>query len=159
MSLLLCFSANFWDLTCKTNRCVLKEQIFCLPLPEKAKRQHNFIVIPVNGDGVNPVPDSVTAPPEPIVWTFAEATGKDVKEGEDPGPAPIAAVINECLAKEGVGKKVVFPDDKEFASAIVQSHRKGEKAFHVKAFRGSKDGEFAQFPLHLTPHAIYKKSV
>ena len=142
MSLPLCFSANFGDLTCKTNWCVLKEQIFCLPLPEKAKRQHNLIVIPVNGDGVNPVPDSVIAPPEPIVWTFAEATGKDVKEGEDPGPAPIAAAINECLAKEGVGKKVVFPDEKEFASAIVQSHRKGEKAFHVKAFRGSKDGEF-----------------
>jgi len=39
-----------------------------------------------------------------------------------------------------VGKQVITPDEKPFASAIVQSHRKGEKAFHVKAFRGSKEG-------------------
>jgi hypothetical protein len=115
------------------------EQIFCLPLPEKAKRQHNFIVIPVHGDGVNPVPEGST-PPEPIVWTFAEATGKEIKEGVDPGPAPIAAAINDCLKTEGVKKRVIFPDEKEFESAIVQAHRKGEKAFHVKGFRGSKDG-------------------
>ncbi|OCK80001.1 Rtt106-domain-containing protein [Lepidopterella palustris CBS 459.81] len=115
------------------------EQIFCLPLPEKAKRQHNFIVMPVHGDGVSPVPDSIT-PPDPIVWTFAEATGKDMQEGVDPGPMPIAKTINGLLAKQGLRKTVVFPDEKEFVSAIVQSHRKGEKAFHVKAFRGSKEG-------------------
>ncbi|KAF2809388.1 Rtt106-domain-containing protein [Mytilinidion resinicola] len=115
------------------------EQIFCLPLPEKAKRQHNFVVIPIHGDGVNPVPEG-TATPDSIVWTFADATGKDIKEGVDPGPAPIAAVINDCLKSEGVNKRVVFPDEKEFGSAIVQAHRKGEKAFHVKGHRGSKEG-------------------
>ncbi|KAF2275259.1 Rtt106-domain-containing protein [Westerdykella ornata] len=117
------------------------DQIFCLPVPEKAKRQHNFIAIPVHGDGVNPVPEHLKAsPPEPVVWTFEEATGKNIIEGEDPGPQPMADAINQCLGQAGVRKSVIFPDANEFASAIPQSHRKGEKAFHVKAHRGSKEG-------------------
>jgi hypothetical protein len=38
-------------------------------------------------------------------------------------------------------KKVTYPDEAEFVSATPESHRKGEKAYHVKAFRGSKDGD------------------
>ncbi|CAN9469308.1 unnamed protein product [Alternaria alternata] len=96
------------------------DQVFCLPIPEKAKKQHHFIVIPLHGDGVAPVPDELKAsPPEPIVWTFEEATGKNIL---------------------GTGKEVVFPDADEFASAVPESHRKGEKAYHVKAHRGSKEG-------------------
>lgn len=121
------------------------DQIFCLPIPEKAKRQHNFVIIPLHGDGVNPVPENLkSSPPEPIVWTFEEATGKNIIEGEDPGPQPIADALNQCLRAAGVGKEVVFPDANEFASAIPQSHRKGEKAFHAKAHRGSKEGVYIQ---------------
>ncbi|KAJ4378328.1 hypothetical protein N0V86_006028 [Didymella sp. IMI 355093] len=117
------------------------DQVFCLPVPEKAKKQHNFIIIPVHGDGVNPVPDELKASaPEPIVWTFEEATGKNIVEGEDPGPGPMAEAIHHCLIQAGTGKEVVFPDADEFASAIPESHRKGEKAYHVKAHRGSKEG-------------------
>ena len=115
------------------------DQVFCLPVPEKAKKQHNFIVIPVHGDGVNPVPEGASAP-EPIVWTFEEATGKNIVEGEDPGPGPMAEAIHHCLIQAGTGKEVVFPSADEFASAIPESHRKGEKAYHVKAHRGSKEG-------------------
>ncbi|KAH8625910.1 hypothetical protein IG631_19789 [Alternaria alternata] len=117
------------------------DQVFCLPIPEKAKKQHHFIVIPLHGDGVAPVPDGLkTSPPEPIVWTFEEATGKNIVEGEDPGPGPMAEAIHHCLIQAGTGKEVVFPDADEFASAIPESHRKGEKAYHVKAHRGSKEG-------------------
>jgi hypothetical protein len=117
------------------------DQVFCLPVPEKAKKQHNFIIIPVHGDGVNPVPDELKASaPEPFVWTFEEATGKNIVEGEDPGPGPMAEAIHHCLIQAGTGKEVVFPDADEFASAIPESHRKGEKAYHVKAHRGSKEG-------------------
>lgn len=117
------------------------DQVFCLPVPEKAKKQHNFIVIPVHGDGVNPVPEELkAAAPEPIVWTFEEATGKNIVEGEDPGPGPMAEAIHHCLIQAGTGKEVIFPDADEFASAIPESHRKGEKAYHVKAHRGSKEG-------------------
>ncbi|KAF2625229.1 Rtt106-domain-containing protein [Macroventuria anomochaeta] len=117
------------------------DQVFCLPVPEKAKKQHNFIVIPVHGDGVNPVPEELKpSAPEPILWTFEEATGKNVVEGEDPGPGPMAGAIHHCLIQAGTGKEVIFPDADEFASAIPESHRKGEKAYHVKAHRGSKEG-------------------
>ncbi|KAF1358382.1 Rtt106-domain-containing protein [Lizonia empirigonia] len=117
------------------------DQVFCLPVPEKAKKQHNFIIVPVHGDGVTPVPEDLKGSvPEPIVWTFEEATGKNIVEGEDPGPGPMAEVIHHCLIQAGTGKEVVFPDADEFASAIPESHRKGEKAYHVKAHRGSKEG-------------------
>ena len=117
------------------------DQVFCLPVPEKAKKQHNFIIVPVHGDGVNPVPEELKgSAPEPIVWTFEEATGKNIVEGEDPGPAPMAEAINHCLIQAGIGNEVVFPDANEFVSAISESHRKGEKAYHVKAHRGSKEG-------------------
>lgn len=117
------------------------DQVFCLPVPEKAKRQHNFIILPVHGDGVNPIPDHLkTTPPDPIVWTFEEATGKNIVEGEDPGPGPLAEAIHHCLIQVGTGKTVIFPEEEEFESAIPQSHRKGEKAYHVKGHRGSKEG-------------------
>lgn len=98
------------------------------------------MVVPFHGDGVNPVSEGVQAA-EPIVWTFEELSGKNIVEGEDPGPAPMAEAIDACLAQAGVSKRVVFPDPNEFASAIPQNHRKGEAAYHVKAHRGSKEGE------------------
>ncbi|KAH8730321.1 hypothetical protein GQ44DRAFT_645575 [Phaeosphaeriaceae sp. PMI808] len=117
------------------------DQVFCLPVPEKAKKQHNFIIIPIHGDGVNPVPEDREGPPvDPILWTFEEATGKNIVEGEDPGPGPLAEAIHHCLIQAGTGKEVVFPDAEDFASAVPESHRKSEKAYHVKAHRGSKEG-------------------
>lgn len=119
-------------------------------MPEKAKRQHNFVVLPLHGDGVNPVPDHLkSSPPEPIVWTFEELTGKNIVEGEDPGPGPIAEALHHCLIQAGTRKDVVFPDAEDFKSAIPQSHRKGEPAFHVKGHRGSKEGESLRFPIEL----------
>ncbi len=87
------------------------------------------------------MPEGLTGPPpEPIVWTFEEATGKNIVEGEDPGPGPMAESIHHCLIQAGTGKEVTFPDADEFASAVPESHRKSEKAYHVKAHRGSKEG-------------------
>lgn len=117
------------------------DQVFCLPIPEKAKKQHHFIIIPCHGDGVNPLPEELKdSPPEPIVWTFEEATGKNIVEGENPGPSPMAEAIHHCLIQAGTDKQVVFPTAEEFSSAVPESHRKGEKAYHVKAHRGSKEG-------------------
>ena len=42
------------------------------------------------------------------------------------------------------GKRVIVPTEAEFASSLQQAHRKGEKAYHVKAHRGSKDGMYDQ---------------
>ncbi|TLD19024.1 Rtt106-domain-containing protein [Venturia nashicola] len=102
------------------------DQILCLPVPEKTKRQHNFIIIP----------SSLTT--EPIVWTVFEPSTKELDAGANEEPASTANLLDKEL--KSFSKKVVFPDEDEFASAIVQSHRKEEKAFHVKAHRGAKDG-------------------
>ncbi|EKG10826.1 protein of unknown function DUF1747 eukaryote [Macrophomina phaseolina MS6] len=113
------------------------EQIFCLPIPEKAKKQWHFIVIPKNNDGVNAVPEGTTVP-EQMVWTFQEPTNKELEAGAEASPNIMAERLDTFLAP--FGKKVVFPTKEEFQSTIPQSHRKGEPGFHVKAFRGSKEG-------------------
>ncbi|OJD33550.1 negative regulator of dna transposition [Diplodia corticola] len=113
------------------------EQVFCLPIPEKAKRQWNFIIVPKGNDGFNAAPEGTT-PPEQIVWTFQEPTNKELEAGAEAGPEHMAERLNRFLTP--FGKKVVFPTKEEFQSTIPQSHRKGEPGFHVKAFRGSKEG-------------------
>lgn len=110
----------------------LLDQTLCLPVPEKTKRQHNFIIIPTS---------SAT---EPIIWTIFEPTKRDLDAGANEEPAYTANLLDKEL--NSFSKKVVFPDENEFASAIVQSHRKEEKAFHVKAHRGAKDGKYT--PTH-----------
>ncbi|KAF4535726.1 putative negative regulator of dna transposition protein [Lasiodiplodia theobromae] len=113
------------------------EQVFCLPIPEKAKRQWNFIIIPKGNDGLSTAPEGTT-PPEQIVWTFQEPTKKELEGGAETGPEFMAERLNGFLTP--FGKKVVFPTKEEFQSTIPQSHLKGEPGFHVKAFRGSKEG-------------------
>ncbi|KAK8175916.1 negative regulator of DNA transposition [Phyllosticta citrichinensis] len=113
------------------------DQIFCLPIPEKAKRQWNFIVIPKNNDGVMAAAEDADVK-EQIVWTFAEPSNKEVEAGAEAGPEPTAARLDQYLKSHG--KRVVFPTKIEFQSAIAQSHRKGEPGSHVKSFKGSKEG-------------------
>lgn len=69
----------------------------------------------------------------------------------------LQSALNEKLRHT----KVICPDEKEFVSAIPEAHRKGEKAYHVKAFRGSKEGEWiaygmftTQCPMFLTRNRI-----
>jgi len=62
-------------------------------------------------------------------------TATQIEDGE-----LIEQTLNKCLEKTSAGK-LIKPDDAEFASATPEAHRKGEKAYHVKAFRGSKDGK------------------
>jgi hypothetical protein len=50
-------------------------------------------------------------------------------------------LVNYMNKKLPPGRIMEEPDEKLFVSGLVQNHRKGEKAVHVKAFRGSKDGQ------------------
>jgi hypothetical protein len=118
---------------------VIIEHVLCLPVPEKAQRQFNFCVIPENGDGVTPVPDGESVP-ESMVWTVSDAPPKAAYSGtgqqfggEEKAESLIRRMLNHSI-------KVIRPDDREFVSATPEAHRKGEKAYHVKAFRGSKEG-------------------
>ncbi|KAL4930624.1 putative negative regulator of DNA transposition (Rtt106) [Aspergillus undulatus] len=120
------------------------QHVLCLPVPEKNQRQFNFCVIPQYADGINPPPEGEPAP-ETIVWTVNDGPAKSAfsGQGQQIGIADgetaenlVRRILNENLSHTCV----VRPDAQEFASAIPEAHRKGEKAYHVKAFRGSKEG-------------------
>ncbi|KAI7286150.1 Rtt106-domain-containing protein [Hortaea werneckii] len=115
------------------------EHAFCLPVPEKQQRQCNFVLLPKPG-AVSPS----GAPCEQVLFTLneiapQEAISADQKTEEGDTLVSIAERdLSIILAK--YGKKITRPTEKNFASAIPQSHRKGEKAWHVKAHRGTKEG-------------------
>lgn len=134
------------------------DHVFCLPVPDKAQRQKNFVITAKEDaravDG---------APMEPVVFTVNEAKGKHERvslatHGEDDTLVDVALKEVDNFVKS-LGKQTIQPDEREFASAIVQAHRKNEKAYHVKAFRGSKEGSSSlseRTTTHLT-HANKRK--
>ncbi|RMY46053.1 hypothetical protein D0865_09524, partial [Hortaea werneckii] len=115
------------------------EHAFCLPVPDKQQRQCNFVLLPKSG-----AVSSSGAPCEQVMFTLNEVAPQEAISAEqkaEEGDTLVSIAerdLNAILAKHG--KKIARPTEKEFASAIPQSHRKGEKAWHVKAHRGSKEG-------------------
>jgi hypothetical protein len=128
------------------------EHIFCLPVPEKTQKQHNYILFPRHSTlhPSKPIP-GVPPPPEPLVFTIPDSAPKPGCVGGSLA-ATAAAVgdeyktlfnwaISTRLKEAGKGKvKIVEADPKIFASEQRQAHRPSEKAVFVKGFRGSKDG-------------------
>jgi hypothetical protein len=109
------------------------EQVICLPVPEKAQAARNFIVFPRNGDGLSDAAENA-ASYEPLVWTGPDTLPRGAAEDTETQAASMLRVLKEA------GADIQEPRESEFASEVPQPHRKGEKAYHVKAFRGSKDG-------------------
>lgn len=112
--------------------------IFCLPVPEKAQRQYNFCVIYGN---------QLAPKTEQTLWTVPEAVPKDgvinppppAGSEDDTYRTLLCTKINNALEPHGLS--ITEPNEADFASQIPPAaHRKWEKAYHVKAFRGSKDG-------------------
>lgn len=127
------------------------EYAFCLPVPEKTQKQHNYILFPRKST-ITPLRPAAGAPPipEPIVFTISDTAPKP---GSISGLEAAAAsavsddyktlfdwALSTRLKAAGNNVKIVYADQKLFASEQRQPHRPGEKAVHVKAFRGSKDG-------------------
>lgn len=125
----------------------------CLPVPEKTQKQFNFCIIPEYADGITPPPEG-TAASEAMVFTIADGpakaafSGNGEQHGHGPGESA-EAFIRKILNENMTHTNVVRPDDHQFVSAMPEAHRKGEKAYHVKAFRGSKEGMLYPHP-HLT---------
>ena len=111
-------------------------EIMCLPVPEKAQAQYNLCVFAAVNDGSSS---------NQMLWTVPDIS---LKEGSLSGSttAPpgetyrslLISAINKSL--KIYKKRVVEPSDTEFTSQLAQAHRKGETAYHIKAFRGAKDG-------------------
>ena len=120
--------------------------IVCLPVPEKAQAQYNFCIRSATADGL---------PTDQFVWTVpgivpkhGTCTGLTTSHPDESYRGLLIIVLNEAL--KPYKKRVIEPDKQEFASQVVQAHRKGEPAYHIKAFRGSKDGF-----LFLLPNGIF----
>jgi hypothetical protein len=124
------------------------DAMFCLPVPEKTQRQQCFLIFPLPGsqsyDGT---------PAEPLVWTMNETKGSPEIVGgatrldgseEDTFVEVTRRELDSFMA--ALSRKTILPTEREFASEIPQSHRKNEKAFHTKAFRGSKEGPSISHP-------------
>lgn len=120
------------------------DHVVCLPVPEKTQKQFNFCIIPEFADGITPPPEGAAAP-EAMVFTVADGpakacflgSGQQIGHGAgETAEGLIRKILNENLPNTSV----VRPDVREFVSAMPEAHRKGEKAYHVKAFRGSKEG-------------------
>lgn len=83
-----------------------------------------------------------------LVWGVPEAAPKlsvcnneaQVAENESYKDILLRILNNRLFKYRKDIKGVTEPSEQEFTSELAQAHRKGEKAYHVKAFRGSKDG-------------------
>lgn len=123
------------------------QHVACLPVPEKAQAQHNICIIPIHGHGITTASEG-TSLPDQLLWTIPNAAPKAGICSDDIAIAPeeslksvIVKLLNDRLSKhKGSCHGVIEPDDKEFFSGLPQPSRTGQRAVHVKAFRGSKDG-------------------
>ncbi|KAI9780884.1 MAG: hypothetical protein M1839_006511 [Geoglossum umbratile] len=120
---------------------VVLEHASCVPVPEKTQRQYNFCIFPPGTNGFSEGSNSTDG--NAIVFTIPDgppktASGPEI-DGRD-GVTYKTLIVKHMNKKLPPGRKVEEPNEKLFVSGIVQNHRKGEKAVHVKAFRGSKDG-------------------
>ena len=126
------------------------EYAFYIPVPEKTQVQHNYVLFPPNSCLSSLSKNSTPSETEPLVFTVSAGAPKP---GAIDGPNASAAsavsdsystlfhwAINKCLQAGSKGVHIVEADPAKFHSLVKQSHRPKEKAVHVKAFRGSKDG-------------------
>ena len=117
------------------------EQAFAMAVPDKQARQVNFVLYPyaeassAEGATVEPIVFSVneTLPSAEVV-----ESNLDMVQEDDTYVSVVTRALNKMLTTDG--KKIVKPTEAEFTSGVPQPHRKGEKAYHVRAHRGSKEG-------------------
>lgn len=109
------------------------EHVMCLPVPEKTQAQRSFIVFPRGVDGLG----ETTSDHEMMVWTVPDTKTKGAADDE---PTQ-AQAIKSALSQRS---KLLEPDPTDFTSEIPPAgSKKGEKAYHIKAFKGSKDGKLS----------------
>ncbi|KAL2196678.1 putative chaperone protein [Corynascus similis CBS 632.67] len=132
------------------------EHAFYLPVPDKSQAQYNYVLLP--RDSYLPTVKQASTntndrqqPLEPLVFTVPATAPKPGSIG---GPSAAAAepvsdtysslfhwaLVTSMRSAGNHACQLVASDPKLFHSVARQPHRPGEKAVHVKAFRGSKDG-------------------
>ena len=125
-------------------------------MPDKAQAQHNYVLfprgsyLPTTKQAAGNTGDRQT-PLEPLVFTVpaaapkpgsvAGASAKTAEAVSDTYTGLLQWALTTSLRAAGNSScQLVTADPKLFHSVARQAHRPNEKAVHVKAFRGSKDG-------------------
>ena len=92
---------------------------------------------------------------EPLLWTVNDGAplqiqiyDPDMRNTIGESDRIVEAALEYTMRENKT--KATYPEETEFVSATPEAHRKGEKAYHVRAFKGSKDGiERAILPTYL----------
>ncbi|KAI9801294.1 MAG: hypothetical protein M1833_002864 [Piccolia ochrophora] len=120
-----------------------------VPVPEKAQKQFSFCIFPRS-------PPSAAASTDAIVFTVPEADPTSFNstlsapfESDDAPHTFKTLLLAHFHTLLPPHVRVIEPDTAEFVSPQPEAHRKGEPAFHIKAFRGSKDGYIFPLPTGL----------
>ncbi|KAK0611852.1 hypothetical protein B0T14DRAFT_439530 [Immersiella caudata] len=127
------------------------EHAFFLPVPDKSQVQHNYVLLPRNSYLPTTKQSAADAqqptPLEPLVFTVPATAPKPgsiagaAEAVSDSYPSLFDWALSTSLQSAGNRHcQVIASDPKIFHSAARQAYRPNEKAVHVKAFRGSKDG-------------------
>lgn len=126
------------------------EYVFYVPIPEKQQLQHNYILFPRSTalsatKSFPPVdfePFLFTVPPSApkpgIVGGYAAATAAQVSDSYT--SLMHWAITSQLLAVGNTNATITAPDPRIFHSTAKQAYRPNERAVHVKAHRGTKDG-------------------
>ena len=137
--------AGTWTDTSSDERLV--EYSFYLPVPEKTQLQHNYILMPKGSALLGLSKNAPSGVAEPLVFTVSKGAPKPGTIG---GSASAAAenfsdsystLFHWSLsANLPASARITAANPDKFHSVMRQPHRPKEKAVHVKAFRGSKEG-------------------
>src|SRR5450432_253944 len=127
--------------------CLSTAYAFCLPVPEKAQKQYNYVLFPHNSN--LPASQGSTTI-EPLVFTIpATAPKPGTISGTDAAAASTVSddyktlfdwALSRYFKAVGSNLAILEANEKHFASVMKEAHRPNEKAVFVKGFRGSKDG-------------------
>lgn len=121
-----------------------------MPIPEKPQLQYNYILFPRNTalsatKGWPPVDFEpflftvpTSAPKSGVVGGVAAATAAQVSDSYS--TLMHWAITSQLQAVGNAAVAITAPDPRVFHSTAKQAYRPNEKAVHVKAHRGTKDG-------------------
>lgn len=126
------------------------EFVLYTPIPEKQQLNFNYILFPRNTAlastksfppaDFEPLVFSVpaTSPKPGVVGGYAAQTAAQVSDSYS--SLMHWAISSQLQSVNNTTASIVATDPRVFSSAVRQPHRPKEKAVHVRAHRGSKDG-------------------
>lgn len=129
---------------------ICSEYVFYTPIPEKQQVQHNYTLFPrstaLSATKSFPPVDfepflftvPPTAPKPGVVEGYAAATAAQVSDSYT--SLMHWAITSQLQAVGNTGVTITAPDPRVFYSTAKQSYRPNERAVHVRAHRGTKDG-------------------